>query len=109
MVSKDVLLLKDQFENRTKELGGKIEEETRALSGKLEESRENLLEKVEILFDRKFFRIIGIMIGAISVMYGGLRFLQEKKLESNTIAFIAVIAGVLIFLLTYLLTRKIRR
>jgi deoxycytidine triphosphate deaminase len=109
VVSKDVLLLKDQFESRAKELGGKIEEETRALSDKLVESRENLLEKVEILFDRKFFRIIGIIIGAISVMYGGLRFLQEKKLESDTIALIAVIAGVLIFLLTYLLTRKIKR
>lgn len=109
VVSKDVLLLKDQFESRTKELGGKIEEETRALSGKLEESRENLLEKVEILFDRKFFRIIGIIIGAISVMYGSLRFLQEKQIESNTIALIAVIAGGLIFLLTYSLTRKIKR
>ncbi len=71
VVSKDVLLLKEQFETRTKELGGKIEDETKALSEKLGETRKNLLEKVEALFDRKFVRIVGVIIGTIPVMYGG--------------------------------------
>lgn len=106
VVSKDVLLLKDQFETRTKELGGKIEEETRALSEKIEESRKNLLEKVEALFDRKFLRILGIIIGAIPVMYGGVTYLQERKLEGSTISFLAILIGIVILLLTYVLTHK---
>ncbi|MGB8656955.1 MAG: hypothetical protein WCE90_04110 [Candidatus Zixiibacteriota bacterium] len=106
VVSKDVLLLKEQFETRTKELGGKIEEETRALSNKLEESGKSTLEKVEMLFDRKFMRIVGIIIGSIPVMYGGLTFLQERKLEGNMISFIAFVLGVVILLLTYTLTRR---
>jgi deoxycytidine triphosphate deaminase len=109
VVSKDVMLLKDQFESKAKELGIKIEHETKALSDKVEESRMTLLEKVEILFDRKFFRIVGVIISAIPLMYGGLCFLQEKKVEGNTIAFIAVILGVVILSLTYLLTRKMER
>jgi deoxycytidine triphosphate deaminase len=106
VVSKDVLLLKDQFETRTKELSGKIEEETRSLSEKLEESRKNILEKVETLFDRKFVRIVGVIIGAIPVMYGGVTFLQEKKLEMSTISFLTFLIGVVILILTYLLTRS---
>jgi len=106
VVSKDVLLLKEQFETRTKELGGKIQEETRALSNKIEESGKSILEKVEMLFDRKFMRIVGIIIGSIPVLFGGLTFLQEKKLEGNIISFIAFVLGVVILLLTYVLTRR---
>ncbi|TRZ52784.1 hypothetical protein D4S03_02910 [bacterium] len=106
VVSKDVLLLKDQFEARTKELSGKIEEETKSLSEKLDESRKNILEKVEALFDRKFIRIVGVIIGAIPVMYGGVTFLQEKKLELSTISFLAFLIGIVILILTYVLTRS---
>lgn len=105
VVSKDVLLLKEQFETRTKELGGKIEDETKALSEKLEETRKNLLEKVEALFDRKFARIIGVIIGAIPVMYGGIMFLEEWKLNVSTISFIAVLSGIAVIILTYVFTR----
>ena len=109
IVSKDVLLLRDQFENRTKELSGKIDEETKALSGKLEESRKNLLEKVEALFDQKFGRIVGIIIGAIPVMYAGVSFLEEKELGLSTISFLAFLFGIVILVLTYLFTRKSKR
>lgn len=105
VVSKDVLLLKEQFETRTKELGGKIEDETKALSEKLEETRKNLLEKVEALFDRKFARIIGVIIGSIPVMYGGIMFLEEWKLNVSTISFIAVLSGIAVIILTYIFTR----
>lgn len=106
IVSKDVLLLKEQFERRTSELSGKIEAETRTLSDKLEDSRKNLLEKVEALFDRKFLRIAGVIIGAIPVMYGGVMFLQGTGFGGKALAFVAVSVGAVILLLTYALSRK---
>src|SRR5262249_53331122 len=54
IVSKDVALLKNDFEARTIELSKKIEQETAILGKNLEDSRKSLLEKVEDLFDRKF-------------------------------------------------------
>lgn len=62
VVSKDVMLLKDHFERRTNELSGKIEAETKTLTDKLEAARQSVLEKVETLFDRKFLRIVGMII-----------------------------------------------
>lgn len=106
IVSKDVIALKDQFENQTKQLGGIIDNETKALSDKIEETKENLIEKVEVLFDKKLFRIIGIIVGAIPVMYGGVVFMQGWDFSSSTIAFITFIAGAIILLLTFLLTRS---
>ncbi len=106
VVSKDVLLLKDQFEQRTKELSGKIETETRTLSEKFEESRKSILEKVEALFDRKFLRVAGIVIGAFPVMYGGVTFLQGTGLGGNVISFITMAVGILIILLTCTLGRR---
>ena len=106
VVSKDVLLLKDQFERTTNELSGKIEAETRTLSEKVEESRKSILEKVEVLFDRKFLRVGGIVIGAIPIMYGGVTFLLGTALGGNVVAFIAMLVGALILLLTYALGRR---
>ena len=106
VVSKEVLLLKDEFATRTIELSKKIEQETVALSRELEESRKNLLEKVEMLFDRKFIRIIGVIIGIAPIMYGGICFLREKRVGANIISFIAVVVGVAILLLTFALSRR---
>lgn len=107
LVSKDVLLLKDQFEKRTSELSGKIEAETRTLSEKLEESRRTLLERVEVLFDRKFLRIIGIIIGAGPIMYGGVTFLRGAAVGENVVAFVAMVVGAIILLVTYALSRRV--
>jgi deoxycytidine triphosphate deaminase len=106
VVSKDVLLLKDQFERTTNELSGKIEAETRTLSEKVEELRKSILERVEALFDRKFLRVGGIVFGAIPIMYGGVTYLQGTGLGGNVVAFIAMSVGVLILLLTYALSRR---
>src|SRR5712691_12123867 len=73
-VSKDVLLLKEHFEARSNELTRKIEAETTTLSTKLEDTRKSLLEKVEALFDQKFLKVMGVIIGAAPVMYAGLVF-----------------------------------
>lgn len=106
VVSKDVLLLKDQFERTTNELSGKIEAETRTLSEKVEESRKSILERVEALFDRKFLRVGGIVFGAVPIMYGGVTYLQGTGLGGNVVSFIAMVAGAIIVVLTYTLSRR---
>lgn len=106
LVSADVRVMKDEFQRRTTELSGKIEAETLTLSEKVEEARKNILEKVESLFDRKFLRVSGVIIGAIPIMYGGVTFLQGTSIGGDGVAFITMIAGIAILLVTYVLSRK---
>jgi len=105
VVSSDVRMMREEFERRTTELTEKIQAETSTLSGKLEEERRSILEKVESLFDRKFLRVVGIIVGAIPIMYGGVTFLQGTGLGGNTISFIAMVGGIVVVLLSYALTR----
>ena len=106
VVSVDVRMMRDEFQRRTDEVSSKIQTETNTLSAKIEETRKNLLVTVESLFDRKFIRVAGVIIGAIPVMYGGVAFLQDSGLAGRPVAFITVIAGVAVLFLTYVLTRR---
>jgi len=106
IVSTDVRMMKDEFNQRTSDLSEKIATETTTLSKKIEENRDRVLEKVEVLFDRKFLKIIGIIIGALPILYGGINYLQGAGLGGNSITFIAVVVGVVILIGTCLLTRK---
>ncbi|MGH7814625.1 MAG: hypothetical protein ACREQI_11575 [Candidatus Binataceae bacterium] len=106
VVSSDVRLMRDEFQRRSTELSDEIQTETSTLARKLEEERKNVLERVESLFDRKFLRVAGIIIGAIPVMYGGVTFLQGTGLGGNAVSFIAMVAGVAVVLLSYVLTRS---
>ena len=108
LVSTDVRMMRDEFSKRTNELSTKIQAETSNLAGKLEEDRKNILERVEALFDRKFLRLVGIIVGAIPIMYGGVTFLQRTGLGGKTVSFIAMLGGILMILLSYALTRRTR-
>jgi deoxycytidine triphosphate deaminase len=107
IVSSDVAVLKREFEKRTTELSGKIESESQSLGKKLEETKITLLEKVGILFHQRFAKVVGVIIGAIPLMYAGVVFLQTKTaLTPIYIASIAGIAGVVILLVTLIVARK---
>jgi deoxycytidine triphosphate deaminase len=106
VVSTDVRMMRDEFQRRTEEVSQKIQTETQTLSTKLEDTKKSLLETVESLFDRKFLRVAGIIIGGIPVMYGGVSFLQDTALGGKPVAFIAMLGGVVVVLLTYVLTRR---
>jgi len=108
VVSSDVRMMRDEFQKRSTELSEKIQTETGSLAGKLEEERQSILEKVEMLFDRKFLRVVGIIIGAISIMYGGVTFLQGSGLAGGTVSFIAVVSGIAVVLGAFVLTRGVR-
>lgn len=106
MVSRDVAALTENFQTRTKELTEKIESETKSLVNRLDDTKATLLDKVESLFDRKFLRVVGIIVGAIPLMYGGVMFLQKTSLSQNGIAFVVALAGIAILVGTWVLTRR---
>lgn len=106
VVSADVRVMKEEFTQKTSELSGKIEKETSTLSTKIEETKNKLLESTDILFTRKFFRTTGIIIGAIPILYGVMVFLQKTSLGGDLIASIALAAGLLIWIIPFLVTKK---
>lgn len=106
LVSSDVRMMKEEFAQKTSELSGKIEKETSTLSSKIEDTKNKLLESADILFDRKFFRTTGIIVGAIPILYGAVVFLQKTSLGRELIAGIACGVGILIWVISFLITRK---
>jgi len=108
VVSKDVALLKDEFEKRTNALSDKIEQETGTLAGKFEEFRANFLERVSQVFNKRFWSIIGTLIGAGSLMYAVFSFLHSKNVGGILLAIIAGGGGIAVLLITFFLTRRIK-
>jgi deoxycytidine triphosphate deaminase len=106
LVSADVRVMKEEFAQKTTELSGKIDTETSTLSTKIEDTKNKLLESADILFDRKFFRTTGIIIGSIPLLYGAVVFLQKTSLGGELIAGIACSVGILIWVISFLITRK---
>jgi deoxycytidine triphosphate deaminase len=106
IVSKDVILLKDEFQGQTKEIRSKIEEETGRLSRKVDESRETALKEVEHLFDRKFLSIAGAIVGCLALMFGAVAFLQGHGVTGVALAWVWLIGGIGILLVVYLLARR---
>ena len=94
IVSSDVRLMKEEFQTQSAALGDKIDERT-----------QNMLEKVEILFDRKFLRVTGLVIAAVPIMYGVVTFLQSVSVRGDVIAAMAVIIGVLIGFVSWVLSK----
>lgn len=106
VVSADVRLMKDEFHRRTDELTEKIQSQSNHITGKLEDTRKSLLETVEAIFDRKFLRVTGLIVGAIPVTYGAVTFLEGTTLGGSAVAFIAVVVGMLVIGGSYFLTRR---
>jgi deoxycytidine triphosphate deaminase len=95
VVSKDVLLLKQT-----------IADEGEKLSKKVDESREAALARVEHLFDRKFLGIAGAILGCLSIMFGAVTFLRDHGISGTALGWVALLGGLAILLVVYLLARK---
>jgi len=106
VVSSDIRLLKDQFQKQTDELSAKIGEETNAISKHLENFSETLFGKVESLFQQKFGRVVGVLIAAISIMWGIYKFLQARQVQTNMLICIGILAGIVVLVITYVVTGR---
>ena len=91
------------------QLQGKFElvsTDVKSLTEKIDETKRVLLEKVESIFTDKFLWAASLIVGAISVLYGVLEFLQKTSLTSNTIAALAIIGGIAIPIFMWHLRKK---
>jgi len=94
VVSSDVLLLRTA-----------ITDETLKLSNKVDESQKTVLEKVEVLFNRKFLQVAGGVVGCLSIMFGIINFLKAKGITGEALGWVAVVGGLGVFLVVFLLSR----
>ena len=106
VVSADVRVMREDFQKRTSELSDKIAAETGTLSTKMDEGRSGILDSVEGMFQRKFLRAAGLIIAAISVISGGVNYLQGKSVSGSSIALISAVVAVVAISLSYLLTQR---
>jgi deoxycytidine triphosphate deaminase len=71
-----------------------VSTDVKNLTNKIDEAKSSVLEKVDSIFEKKVTTAVVRIVGAISVLYGILMFLQKTSLSSNAIAILAIIAGV---------------
>ncbi|MEM6999097.1 MAG: hypothetical protein AAF419_04600 [Pseudomonadota bacterium] len=101
-VSKDFGLLKGELD----QLSTKIEQETNTLSIKMDEGRQTLMERVELLFSNKFYKITGTIVGAMTVIISGILFFLENGVNQNVLAGCVFVIGVAIIVLTQMINRN---
>lgn len=95
VVSNDVSLLKQA-----------ITGETEKLSRKIDESQQLAIEKVEILFDRKFIAIAGSIIACIPLIFGMFAFLNSRGMTGMALLWVGIIASVCIGFIVWLLSHR---
>jgi deoxycytidine triphosphate deaminase len=113
VVSKDVMLLKDEFSKMQRGLESKIETETATLSNELKElsgsvgtrMKEFFSEQFEAFFDRKTHRIYGTLVTIAGFSLAIYNFVL-KSTPSAYQAWIFLAIGFLALLFTLLLTKK---
>ena len=85
-----------------------LHNETRRLSAKIDESRTGVLNEVNALFDRKFFRAISVFSGALPWLAVASAYVQKTSLGLAEVAAVAAGMSVIILLGTFLATRTRR-
>jgi deoxycytidine triphosphate deaminase len=91
------------------QLQGKFElvsSDVRGLTEKIEQTKDVLLDKVESVFKDKFLWAASLIVGAISVLFGLVQFLQKTSLTSTMIAALAIIVGIAIPAVVWLINKK---
>ena len=67
----------------------------KALTDKIDETKDSLLEKVDSIFQKRFFWAVTLFAAIISFLYGTVGFIHQRTtLSSGTIYFFAIFIGV---------------
>lgn len=101
-VSKDFGILKREIDH----LSDKIETETKTLTDKIQEGQQNLMEKVENLFSKKFNITAGVIIGTLTVIAGAITFFLESNVDHNALAIGTAVVGIVIIVLTLIINNN---
>jgi deoxycytidine triphosphate deaminase len=108
VVSSDVRLIKEDFKNQTDALSKKITEETKSISDRLDDFRQTFFERVEALFEKKFFWVVGALVAAFAFIISACNYLRDKKVDTLFILIIGLGAGIVILIITYLIARRLK-
>lgn len=101
MVSKDVLLLKDDIARRTGDLATKLDVETKSVLNKIEATKDH----AENLFSQKFTVAVGSILAGIAIIAGSIPVVQ-KYWGTPMVLIVAATASVVIGIVTWVLARR---
>ena len=105
-VSKDVLLLKDQFNKMSDKLSEKIDEESNRLKESIQDLKAYLTERIDYVFSNRFNKSLGILIAAISLLFSLYLFIDAYSITQKQTAGILLLVAVIIALGTFYFYRK---
>ncbi len=94
-VSKDFGNLKREID----QLGNKIDKETKTLADKIQEAQQNLMQNAENLFNNKFNKITGILIGSLVIIASVTAYFSKSNIDDNVLLLGGLIAGIMIILI----------
>jgi hypothetical protein len=110
-IGSEFIRLDGKFEMVSREVASlteKIEGETKSVVDKIEETRRWMLEHVENIFSKKFLWLVGSVIGGVAILYAILGYLKTLALPDSTLVAIAAVGGILILVLSTILSRTRR-
>ena len=108
VVSSDVRLIKEDFKKQADALSTKISDETSSISKRLDEFRETFFERVEVLFQKKFLWIVGVLVAAFAFIGTICNYLRDKNVDTFVILIVGLTASAVILVITYLVTRHLK-
>ena len=95
--------------NELVELHGKweiVSRDVKTLTEKMDDTKTSLLEKVDSVFEKKITTAVAMIVGAITVLYGLLTFLQSASVPANVIGVLAIFSGIAIPLALWYMRKK---
>lgn len=103
IVSADVRMMKDEFHNRVEDLSKKIESISGTITGKIDTIEKSLVDKVELIIQKKIFLIAGLIAGSIPIVWGAFDCLKNSGINSGIISSITVLFGIIVMIITLVL------
>jgi len=111
-IGRELVELHGKFETVSSDvrfLSTKIEQETQVISKRLNGLPGAILEKVEVLFQKKFLWAAAALVAAISVMLPIWNFLQAKNLSASLLVSIGIATSIVVLAITYIITQRSKR
>lgn len=106
VVSKSVKALKDEMASITTDIYSKIDDETNTIAGKLKELEISMIDKMNYIFENKFNKIVGVLIGSFAVLYGIVSFLKRSEVDEIIIISIVLIIGLATLIISRVVSGK---
>ena len=108
LVSSDMAAMQEEFSKSTEQLADKVDSRTATLSKKIDEMYNNVLDKMEALFQKKLLGVLFAFVTLLLWLMGGYTFLISSNVEDNMIVLGFLILGAISLFpaVIYLAVRK---